>query len=96
MLFPVLKSFGLVHEGLEAGQCIGLLLAVIRHIEDGDVAVFLTIPFKQRTDNRSRHAGEGHNIDNSAGAPFGKIDRLSYGKNGFPLEGAGRYTGSLS
>jgi len=41
-----LKLFGLEHEGFEAGQCVGLLLPIIGHIEDGDIAIFFLISFK--------------------------------------------------
>jgi len=34
-VLSVLEFFGLVHEGFESGQCIGLLLAIVGHVEDG-------------------------------------------------------------
>ena len=76
VVLPALKFFCLVHEGFKAGQCIGLLLAVIDHVEDWDIVTLLLIPLKQRADNRPGHAREGHDIDNPAGSSFGKIDRL--------------------
>ncbi len=76
-IFPVLKFFGLVHEGFEAGQRVGLFLAVIGHVEDGDVAILLSISFEKGADNGTGHAGEGHDVDDAAGPPFRKIDGLS-------------------
>ena len=77
-----------MHEGFEAGQCIGLLLAVIGHVQDGDVAVFLSITLEKGADDRSGHAGKGHDIDDAARSPLGKIDRLSHGEDRLPFKGA--------
>ena len=43
---PILELFGLIHEGFKAGQSVGLFLTVVGHIENGDVAILLSIPFE--------------------------------------------------
>ena len=71
---PVLKTFSLVHEGFEAGQCIRLFLTIIGHIEDGNIVILLSVPFKKGTDNRPGHAGKRHDINDAACTPFSKVD----------------------
>ena len=87
IVLPCLELFGLIHEGFEAGQCVGLLLSIIGHIEDGDIVIFFLISFKQGADNRPGHARKWHDIDNPTGTPFGKIDRLPNREDSLPLEG---------
>ena len=76
----------MIHEGFETGQGIGLLLTVIGHVENGDVAIFLPVPLEEGAYNRSGHTGEGHDVDDSAHAASCKVNRLSDRENGFSLE----------
>ena len=87
LIFSCLKLFGLKHEGFEAGQRIGLLLTIIGHVQDGNVAVLLTVPLEQSADDCAGHARKRHNVHDSAGATLCEIDAFSYGKDGFPFEG---------
>ena len=72
-----MKFLGLVHEGLEAGQGVGLLLAIIGHIEGGDIAILLSISLEEGADDGTGHAGKGHDVDDTAGPPSCKIDGLA-------------------
>ena len=84
----MMEFSGLVHECFETGQGIGLLLAVIGHIENGDIAVFFAISLKKRAHDRSGHTSERHDIDDAAGTALGEIDCLSNGQNCLPFEGS--------
>ena len=81
-----LELSGLIHEGFEAGQGVGLFLAVIGHIEDRDIIIFFLISLKQGTYDRPRHAGKRHDIDDTTCTPFGKINRLSNGEDRLTLK----------
>ena len=82
----VQKFFGLVHEGFEAGQGVGLFLAVIGHVEDGDVVILLPVSLEKGAHNGSGHAGEGHDVDDAADSAFRKVDRLSDREDRFSFE----------
>ena len=81
-----MKFLGLVHEGLEAGQGVGLLLAIIGHIEDRDIAVFLSISFEKGAHNGPGHAGKGHDVDDPADPPLCEIDGLPNGEDRFSFK----------
>ena len=82
-----LEFFRLKHEGFETGQRVGLLLTIIGHVQDGNIAVLLTVSLEQGADDGSRHASKRHNIHDSAGTALREIDAFSDGKNGFAFEG---------
>ena len=82
-----MKFFRLEHEGFETGQRVGLLLTIIGHVQDGNIAVLLTVSLEQGADDGSRHASKRHDIHNSTGTALREIDAFSDGKNGFPFKG---------
>ncbi len=82
----MLEFLSLVHEGFEAGQGVGLFLAIIGHVEDGDVVILLSVSLEKGAHNGSGHAGEGHDVDDAADPAFRKVDRLSDGEDRFSFE----------
>ena len=82
-----MKFLGLVHEGLEAGQGVGLLLPIIGHIEGGDIAILLSISLEEGADDGTGHTGKGHDVDNAAGPPFCEIDGLTDGEDRLSFKG---------
>jgi hypothetical protein len=85
ILLPELLS--LVHEGLEAGQGVGLFLTIVCHVEDGEVVVLLPIPLQDCADYCPRHAGEGHDVDYSATPRMGKIGGATDAQDRLSLKG---------
>ena len=77
----------LVHEGLQPGAGVGLLLPVVRKIEEGDVFMIFAKPLEQGIDDGPRHAGEGHDVDQAADPFQVKVLGLAHTEDGLPFEG---------
>ena len=85
---PALRELPhLVHEGLEPRPGVALFLAVVGQVQEGDVVVALPEKFKQGVNHGAGHAGKGHDVDDAACAPSGKIDRLPNREDCFSFKG---------
>ena len=66
---------------------MGLFLAVVGQIQEGDVVVVLPKEFEQGVDHGARHAGEGHDVHQAAGPLAHEVVGLAHAQDGLPFEG---------
>ena len=56
-------------------------------VQEGDVVVAFPEELEQGVDHGARHAGEGHDVDQAAGAFAHEVPGLAHAQNGLPFEG---------